>query len=107
MRTLLVVYHRPFWRGPDGSLWEREGALSRYLESLSPHFERIMLAAPETQPAEDGHRLAADNIGFVPLPFYDSLSRFFLALPAVLIPLWTGIGQSDLVNIRMPTPAGA
>ena len=31
--TLLVVYHRAFWRAADGSLWEREGAFSRYLES--------------------------------------------------------------------------
>ena len=74
--TMLLVYHRPFWRAADGALWEQEGALSRYLESLSPHFERLLIAAPLAQPFPDGHRLAAANAELVPLPFYDGLGGF-------------------------------
>jgi glycosyltransferase involved in cell wall biosynthesis len=103
--TLLVVYHRAFWRRADGSLWEREGAFSRYLESLAPHFERVLLAAPETYPEPDGHRVSAANVALAPLPFFDSLARFVCVLPGVLARLWHALGQADIVNLRVPTPA--
>src|SRR4029078_2102721 len=84
--TLLIVYHRPFWRAADGSLWEREGAFSRYVESLAPHFERILLAVPETSaPAGSGggarHRRAAPNVALAPLPFFDGIPNFVKVLP--------------------------
>jgi glycosyltransferase involved in cell wall biosynthesis len=113
--TLLVVYHRPFWRAPDGSLWEREGAFSRYVESIAPHFERILLAVPETSPPTltpqlptpaSGHRLDAPNVELAALPFFDGLPRFFSVLPGALAALWRAVGQADLVNLRLPTPAG-
>ena len=63
---LLVVYHRPFWRDEEGRLWEREGAFSRYVESLAPWFREIVLAVPETRLQPDGHRLAATNVSRVP-----------------------------------------
>jgi glycosyltransferase involved in cell wall biosynthesis len=102
-----VVYHRPYWRGQDGALWEREGAFSRYLESLAPHAERLLLAAPLAAPAADGHRLSADNVELAPLPYFDGLPTFYRALPRLLPALWRAVGRADLVNIRQPTPAGA
>ena len=104
---LLVVYHRPFWRGPDGGLWEREGAFSRYLESLAPYVEELRLAVPLAPPAEGGHRLAADNVVLDPLPFFDGLPTYFRVLPRLLPALWRAVGQADLVNLRLPTPAGS
>lgn len=107
--TLLVVYHRPFWRTADGGLWEREGAFSRSVESLAPHVERILLAVPEAPPASDprpGHRLAAPNVELASLPFFDGLPRFFRVLPGVLPALWRAVGRADLVNLRLPSPAG-
>jgi glycosyltransferase involved in cell wall biosynthesis len=105
--TLLIVYHRPFWRHPDGSLWEREGAFSRYVESLAPHFHSVLVAAPLAQPwAGGGHRLEAGNVRLVPLPFFDSLPAFYRVLPMLLTRLWRALGRADLVNLRLPTPAG-
>ena len=107
--TLLIVYHRPFWRGRSDSLWEREGAFSRYVESIAPYFQRILLAVPEAPTPADpmqGHRLAAPNVELVPLPFFDGLPRFFRVLPVALTALWRAIGRADLVNLRLPTPAG-
>jgi hypothetical protein len=105
--TLLVVYHRPFWCRPDGSLWEREGAFSRFVESLAPHFGCVLVAAPGARPESGGHRLEAENVRLAPLPYFDGLPRFFEALPWVLLDLWRAIGRADLVNLRLPTPAGA
>lgn len=104
-RTLLVVYHRPFWRGPDGALWEREGAFSRYLETMAAHFERVLVTAPEAPPGDQGRRVAAANVELVPLPFFDGLPRFYRRLPGVLTALWRAIGRADVVNLRVPTPA--
>jgi len=54
-----------------------------------------------------GRRLEAKNVSLVPLPFFDSLPGFFRALPGVLAALWSALGWADLVNLRVPTPAGA
>jgi glycosyltransferase involved in cell wall biosynthesis len=110
--TLLIVYHRPFWRAADGSLWEREGAFSRYVESLAPHFQRILLAVPETpapcaSESAPGHRLAAPNVALAPLPFFDGIPSFVTVLPAAGAALWRALGSADLVNLRLPTPAGS
>jgi glycosyltransferase involved in cell wall biosynthesis len=110
--TLLIVYHRPFWRAADGSLWEREGAFSRYVESLAPHFERILLAVPEMpaprgSDSAPGHRLAAPNVALAPLPFFDGIPNFVKVVPAAGAALWRTLGLADLVNLRLPTPAGS
>ena len=39
MSRLAIVYHRAFARAADGSLWEAEGAFSKYVESLAPYFD--------------------------------------------------------------------
>jgi glycosyltransferase involved in cell wall biosynthesis len=106
LQSLLVVYHRPFWRQPDGSLWEREGAFSRHIEALAPHFREVVLAAPLAPPAPDGHRVTATNVRLAALPFFDSLPTFYRALPALLVGLWRALKDVDIVNLRLPSPAG-
>ena len=38
-----IVYHMPFWKGADGSLWEGEGSFARYVDSLAPYFDEVSL----------------------------------------------------------------
>ena len=68
--TLGILYHMPFWQSADGSLWEAEGSFARYVDSLAPYFDRIILSVPvfETPPAS-GSRVRAANVSLAPLPF--------------------------------------
>jgi hypothetical protein len=41
-----IVYHMPFWRAADGTLREVEGSFARYVDSLAPYFDEIVLCVP-------------------------------------------------------------
>src|SRR4030095_17044393 len=58
--TLGILYHMPFWQTADGTLWEAEGSFARYVDSIAPYFDRVILAVPvfDTPPAS-GSRLRA------------------------------------------------
>ena len=105
---LAIVYHRPFYRDPEGGLWEAEGSFSRYVESLARFVDEIDLIVPERkQPFEgEAYRLRASNVVLRPLPFYDRLPAFYRALPGALAQLWRTFPHCDLVNLRIPTPLG-
>ena len=105
---LAIVYHRPFYRDPDGSLWEAEGSFSRYVESLARFVDEVDLIVPERSAPFEGeaYRLRADNVVLRPLPFYDRLPAFYRALPRALAQLWRTLPGCDLVNLRIPTPLG-
>ncbi len=45
-RALGIVYHMPFWRDADGTLREVEGSFARYVDSLAPYFDEIVLCVP-------------------------------------------------------------
>jgi glycosyltransferase involved in cell wall biosynthesis len=105
---LVIVYHRPYYRDADGSLWEAEGSFSRFVESLARFVDQVLLVVPErTQPFPgEAYRLRAENVTLRPLPFYDRLPLFYWALPAGLVQLWRTLPAADLVCIRIPTPLG-
>jgi glycosyltransferase involved in cell wall biosynthesis len=105
---LAIVYHRPFYRDPEGGLWEAEGSFSRYVESLARFVDEIDLIVPERKQQFEGeaYRLRASNVVLQPLPFYDRLPAFYRALPGALVQLWRTLPRCDLVNLRIPTPLG-
>lgn len=105
---LAIVYHRPFYRDPEGGLWEAEGSFSRYVESLARFVDEVDLVVPERRHPFDGeaYRLRAENVVLRPLPFYDRLPAFYRALPGALAQLWRALPDCDLVNLRIPTPLG-
>jgi glycosyltransferase involved in cell wall biosynthesis len=105
---LAIVYHRPFYRDPDGGLWEAEGSFSRYVESLARFVDEVYLIVPERKQSfeAEAYRLRASNVVLRPLPFYDRLPAFYRALPGALAQLWRTLPRCDLVNLRIPTPLG-
>lgn len=105
---LAIVYHRPYYRDPEGGLWEAEGSFSRYVESLARFVDEIYLIVPERRQPFPGeaYRLRAENVVLRPLPFYDRLPLFYRGLPASLRQLWRSLPACDLVNVRIPTYLG-
>lgn len=105
---LAIVYHRPYYRSPDGGLWEAEGSFSRYVESMARFVDEVYLIVPERRAPFPGeaYRLRAENVTLRPLPFYDRLPAFYRALPSALRQLWRSLPACDLVNLRIPTPLG-
>ncbi|MCC7368997.1 MAG: glycosyltransferase family 4 protein [Chloroflexi bacterium] len=105
---LAIVYHRPYYRAPDGGLWEAEGSFSRFVESMARFVDHVDLIVPERRQPFPGeaYRLRAENVTLWPLPFYDRLPLFYRALPAALGQLWRTLPGADLVCIRIPTPLG-
>jgi glycosyltransferase involved in cell wall biosynthesis len=105
--TLGILYHMPFWQTPDGALWEAEGSFARYVDSLAPYFDRIVLSVPMCDvPPGAGSRLRAPNVSVVPLPYFPGPRQFYPLLPSVLGRLRTWVAQCDVINLRVPTPAG-
>ena len=105
---LVIIYHRPYYRDPDGGLWEAEGSFSRFVESLARFVDEVQLVVPErTEPFPgEAYRLRAENVVLRPLPFYDRLPLFYRALPKSLGQLWRTLPTADLVCLRIPTPLG-
>jgi glycosyltransferase involved in cell wall biosynthesis len=105
---LVIVYHRPYYRDPEGGLWEAEGSFSRFVESLARFVDEVHLVVPErTQPFPgEAYRLRAENVVLRPLPFYDRLPLFYTVLPKALGQLWHTLPSADLVCLRIPTPLG-
>jgi len=101
---LAIVYHRPFTRAADGGLYEAEGAFSKFVESLAPHFDEIVLCVPLRRGDPGGYRLRAPNVRLCPLPFFDGLAAFFPKLPLALARAWRDSRSWDLVCLRVPTP---
>ena len=104
--TLGVVYHMPFWQTPDGALWEAEGSFARYIDSLAPYFDQIVLAVPVFDtPPHSGTRLRASNVRLAPLPYFPGPRQFYPQLAAVYRRLRTFVGSCDVVHLRIPSPA--
>src|SRR4051812_25497246 len=101
-----IVYHMPFWRGADGSLWESEGSFARYVDSLSPYFDEISLCVPVFPvPQTSGTRVRGANVTLAPLPFFDGPRHFYPRLPSVLARIARWVPGIDLLHCRVPTPA--
>ena len=106
--TLGVLYHMPFWQAANGSLWEAEGSFARYVDSLAPYFDEVLLAVPAFDaPQSGGSRVRSPNVRLSPLPYFPGPRQFYPALPAIHPRLRDWVGRCDVLNFRVPTPAAA
>jgi phosphatidylinositol alpha-1,6-mannosyltransferase len=106
--TLGILYHMPFWQAADGSLWEGEGSFARYVDSLAPYFDHVRLAVPTFDtPQAAGSRVRSTNVRLSPLPYFPGPRQFYPALPTIYPRLREWVDACDVLNFRVPTPAGA
>ncbi len=105
--TLGLLYHMPFWQTADGALWEAEGSFARYVDSLAPYFDEILLAVPVFDvPPASGSRLRATNVRLAPLPYFPGPRQFYPKLPSIISRLRHWARACDVLHLRVPTPAG-
>jgi glycosyltransferase involved in cell wall biosynthesis len=105
--TLGILYHMPFWQTADGTLWEAEGSFARYVDSLAPYFDRIVLSVPVAdRPLGTGSRVRATNVSLAPLPYFPGPRQFYPQLPGIYSRLRAWVEQCDVIHLRVPTPAG-
>ncbi len=104
--TLGILYHMPFWQDADGNLWEGEGSFARYVDSLAPYFDEIVLAVPVFDtPPSTGSRVRAANVTLAPLPYFPGPRQFYPMLPTMLSRLRAWVQRCDVIHLRVPTPA--
>jgi glycosyltransferase involved in cell wall biosynthesis len=104
--TLGIVYHMPFWQTADGALWEAEGSFARYVESLAPYFDEILLAVPVCDPSPGGGtRLRAANVRLAALPPFPGPRQFYPQLAGIYRRLRRFVAACDVVHLRIPSPA--
>ena len=96
----------PFWRDVDGTLREREGSFARYVDSLAPYFDEILLCVPVLPQADgEGTAIQSSNVTVVPLPPFEGPAQFYPRLAAVLPRLLSWAQRVDVIHCRLPTPA--
>jgi glycosyltransferase involved in cell wall biosynthesis len=101
-----IVYHMPFWRAADGTLREVEGSFARYVDSLAPYFDEIMLCVPVlSTPRGDGTPIRSANVTLAPLPPFDGPVHFYPRLPQMIVRLFRFVRGIDVLHSRVPTPA--
>jgi glycosyltransferase involved in cell wall biosynthesis len=104
--TLGIVYHMPFWRAGDGTLHEVEGSFARYVDSLAPYFDHIVLCVPVLREARgEGTPVRSANVSLAPLPQFEGPVHFYPRLPLMLPRLLRFVRRIDLLHCRVPTPA--
>ena len=104
--TLGILYHMPCWQAADGSVWEAEGSFGRYVDSLAPYFDEIVLSVPVlATPPASGSRLRSANVRLAPLPYFPGPRQFYPMLPAMHRRLREFVRQCDVIHLRVPTPA--
>src|SRR5688572_24117143 len=104
--TLGILYHMPFWQTADGALWEAEGSFARYVDSIAPYFDRVILSVPvfDTPPAT-GSRVRATNVTLAPLPYFPGPRQFYPKLLVMRSRLRDWVDHCDVVHLRVPSPA--
>jgi phosphatidylinositol alpha-1,6-mannosyltransferase len=104
--TLGILYHMPFWQTADGGLWEAEGSFARYVDSIAPYFDRVILSVPvfDTPPAS-GSRVLATNVTLAPLPYFPGPRQFYPKLMSIRARLSRWVDQCDVIHLRVPSPA--
>jgi glycosyltransferase involved in cell wall biosynthesis len=104
--TLGILYHMPFWQTADGALWEAEGSFARYVDSIAPYFDRVILSVPVFDtPPSTGSRLKATNVSLAPLPYFPGPRQFYPKLLAIRPRLRRWVDQCDVIHLRVPSPA--
>jgi glycosyltransferase involved in cell wall biosynthesis len=104
--TLGILYHMPFWQTADGAIWEAEGSFARYVDSIAPYFDRVILSVPvfDTPPAS-GSRVRAANVTLAPLPYFPGPRQFYPKLLSMHARLRQWVDQCDVIHLRVPSPA--
>ena len=101
-----IVYHMPFWRDADGTLREIEGSFARYVDSLAPYFDEIVLCVPVlSAPRGEGTVVRSRNVTLAPLVNFDGPMHFYPRLLQLLPRLFRFARRVDVVHCRVPTPA--
>jgi len=101
-----IVYHMPFWRAADGSLREVEGSFARYVDSLAPYFDEVVLCVPVLAGARgEGTAVRAHNVTLAPLPPFEGPVQFYPRLLSILPRLARFARSLDVLHCRIPTPA--
>ncbi len=104
--TLGILYHMRFWRAADGTLWEAEGSFARYVDSLAPYFDEVVLCVPVfDRPQQGGARVHASNVTIAALPDFPGPKQFYPQLLAVVPRLREWVKRCDVIHLRIPTPA--
>jgi phosphatidylinositol alpha-1,6-mannosyltransferase len=115
--TLGILYHMPFWQTPDGTLWEAEGSFARYVDSLAPYFDEVLLSVPVFDrlgpsdrqgvegPPASGTRVRASNVRLAPLPYFAGPRQFYPKLLSARARLREWVQRCDVVHLRIPSPA--
>ena len=94
----------PFWQADDGSLWESEGSLARYVDSLAPCLDEVVLSVPVFD-RPSGSRVQSANVRLAPLPYFPGPRQFYPMLPRVYGRLKAWVAECDVIHLRVPTPA--
>jgi glycosyltransferase involved in cell wall biosynthesis len=103
-----IVYHMPFWRAADGTLREIEGSFARYVDSLAPYFDEVILCVPVLpEPRGAGTAIRAANVSLASLPPFDGPVQFYPRVPFMLPRFFRFVRAVDVVHYRVPTPAAA
>jgi glycosyltransferase involved in cell wall biosynthesis len=106
--TLGIVYHMPFWRAADGTLREVEGSFARYVDSLAPYFDEVLLCVPVlAAPRGEGTAIRSSNVRLAPLPPFDGPVQFYPRLPLMVPAIVRFVRAIDVLHCRVPTPAAA
>jgi glycosyltransferase involved in cell wall biosynthesis len=100
-----IVYHMPCWRAADGTLRELEGSFARYVDSLAPYFDDVVLCVPTLEGGAAGTVIAAPNVSLAPLPRFDGPAQFYPRLPLMLPRIVRFVRRVDVLHCRVPTPA--
>src|SRR3954469_4280673 len=101
-----IVYHMPFWRDAAGVLREVEGSFARYVDSLAPYFDEIVLCVPVLRDGRgEGTPIRAANVVLAPLPPFDGPAHFYPRLPQMVPPIVGFVRSVDVLHCRVPTPA--
>jgi len=104
--TLGILYHMPFWQTADGALWEAEGSFGRYVDSVAPYFDRVILAVPVFEtPPPSGSRVRATNLSLAPLPYFPGPRQFYPRLLSIRPRLGRWVDDCDVIHLRVPSPA--
>src|ERR1700676_5474969 len=101
-----IVYHMPCWRAADGTLREVEGSFARYVDSLAPYFDEIVLCVPALSAARgEGTPIRSANVTLAPLPNFDGPVQFYPRLLMMMPRIFRFVRGVDVVHCRLPTPA--
>ena len=104
--TLGILYHMPFWRDAEGRLWEAEGSFARYVDSLAPYFDEVVLSVPVfDRPQSSGSRVHSSNVRIAALPYFPGPRQFYPMLPRLHRLLRHWVEQCDVIHLRVPSPA--